>query len=100
MLEFAQWEATILSDDSAFGNYINRTSARRIGLLKVAADKIHPAGNSALLGAKMALFDLPREHGSFSSFLGKVSHVPLNEHPRFQDVYVENMGFPAPAVTR
>ncbi|MBX7208252.1 MAG: ASKHA domain-containing protein [Verrucomicrobiaceae bacterium] len=78
----------------AFGNYINRTSARRIGLLNVAADRIRPVGNSALLGAKMALFDLPREDGSFTALLGKVRHVPLNEHPRFQDVYVDNMGFP------
>ncbi len=60
-----QWGAT--ADDltqvflaGAFGNYINHTSARRIGLLDFAADKVRPAGNTALLGAKLALFSLPR----------------------------------------
>ena len=42
----------------AFGNYINYASARRIGLLDFPAEKIQPAGNTALLGAKLALFDL------------------------------------------
>lgn len=77
----------------AFGNYISRSSARRIGLLKFPLEKIHPVGNSALLGAKMALFDLPQEGGAYESLLQRIRHVPLNEHPQFQDVYAENMGF-------
>ena len=80
----------------AFGNYINRESARRIGLLKFPLEKILPVGNSALLGAKIALFDLARDDGSSSAVLRRTRHLSLNEHPRFQDVYVENMGFPAP----
>ncbi len=78
----------------AFGNYIRRDGARRIGLLKFPGEKIRPVGNSALLGAKIALFDLPREKGLHNELLERVRHVQLNEHPRFQDVYVDNMGFP------
>ncbi len=78
----------------AFGNYIDRTSARRIGLLKFSDSKVQPVGNSALLGAKMALFDLGSSDGAYTDLLAKVSHVSLNEHPEFQDVYVDNMGFP------
>lgn len=78
----------------AFGNYISRASARRIGLLKFSAGRVMPVGNSALLGAKLALFGLPEDDGSYSELLSRIRHVPLNEHPRFQDVYVENMGFP------
>ena len=97
-----QWGTTLnglhaLHLAGAFGNYINRTSAQRIGLLKAPSDLVHPAGNTALLGAKMALFDLPHEDGSFTELLAKVQHVSLNEHPRFQDVYVESMGFPRSA---
>ncbi|MGC9329298.1 MAG: ASKHA domain-containing protein, partial [Candidatus Hinthialibacter sp.] len=40
----------------AFGNTINSVSARRIGLFDCPMDRVRPAGNTALLGAKMALF--------------------------------------------
>lgn len=78
----------------AFGNYINIASARRIGLLELPADRLQPAGNTALRGAKLALFDLPKTGGEYPDLLRKVRHVPLNEHPRFQDVFVECLSFP------
>lgn len=78
----------------AFGNYISRASARRIGLLTFPLEKIQPVGNSALLGAKMALFDLPRHGGAYPEILRLAEHVHLNEHPLFQDIYAEHMGFP------
>jgi uncharacterized 2Fe-2S/4Fe-4S cluster protein (DUF4445 family) len=79
----------------AFGNYINYTSARRIGLLQFPQDKVQPAGNTALLGAKLALFSLGKQDGSHPELLAKVRHVSLNEDPRFQEVFVEEMAFPA-----
>jgi len=78
----------------AFGNYINRASARRIGLLDFPREKVHPAGNTALLGAKLALFALPEQDGSCAELRSKIAHVPLNEDPQFQDVYVDEMAFP------
>lgn len=75
----------------AFGNYIDTASARRIGLLQFASQQIHPAGNTALLGAKMALFADP---AVFNALAQRITHVSLNELPEFQDVYVEEMGFP------
>lgn len=72
----------------AFGNYLNRASARRIGLLDFSPDAVEPAGNTALLGAKIALFretfDMP----------GKVEHIPLGSDPAFQEKYVDAMTFP------
>ena len=79
----------------AFGNYINYTSARRIGLLDFPQEKVQPAGNTALLGAKLALFDLGRQDGAYPEILAKVRHVSLNEDAHFQEVFVEEMGFPA-----
>lgn len=76
----------------AFGNYINLASARRIGLLPPAPEHVIPAGNAALRGAKMALF---REELLFTDILRKVEHVALNEDPSFQDLFVEQMLFPA-----
>lgn len=78
----------------AFGNYINQTNARRIGLLEFPADKIVSAGNTALLGAKLALFSLPGIDFSYPEILGRTRHVSLNEVPGFQEIYAEEMAFP------
>jgi uncharacterized 2Fe-2S/4Fe-4S cluster protein (DUF4445 family) len=94
-----QWGAT--KDDlglvflaGAFGNYINQASARRIGLLDLPAEKVMPAGNTALLGAKLALFSLSEHDGAYPEILGKVKHVSLNEDAQFQETFVEEMVFP------
>jgi uncharacterized 2Fe-2S/4Fe-4S cluster protein (DUF4445 family) len=79
----------------AFGNYINQASARRIGLLDFPPEKVQPAGNTALLGAKLALFNLPFENGSYADITAKTRHLSLHEDHSFQDVYVEEMPFPA-----
>lgn len=78
----------------AFGNYINQGSARRIGLLDFPAEKVRAAGNTALLGAKLALFECGND-ADYSALLRKMQHVSLNEDPRFQEVFAENMPFPA-----
>ncbi len=79
----------------AFGNYISKESARRIGLLEFPANTIQPAGNTALLGAKMALFQPEAEATLFPAILGKTEHISLSADPRFMDIYVEEMGFPS-----
>jgi uncharacterized 2Fe-2S/4Fe-4S cluster protein (DUF4445 family) len=79
----------------AFGNYVNRDSARRIGLLNLPAEKVVPAGNTALLGAKLALCHLPVEPGDYTALRARVRHISLHEDPRFLDAYVEEMAFPA-----
>lgn len=84
----------------AFGNYINRASARRIGLINLPPEKVKPAGNTALLGAKVALFSIDGEKGSYSDLRSRIQHVPLNTDPHFQDVFVEEMGFPPPEEQR
>lgn len=78
----------------AFGNYINRASAQRIGLLNFPLDIIHPAGNTALLGAKMALF-APDERELYARIRSRMRHVGLNEDQRFMDTFVEEMQFPS-----
>ena len=64
--------------------------ARRIGLLRFDLDRIVPAGNTALLGAKRALFE---DADVWESIRQRVEHVALNEDPEFQDVYAEEMKF-------
>ena len=84
-------ELTKLYLAGAFGNYINLTSARRIGLLEAPPERVEPAGNTALLGTKQALF-LPDEDFAFIRRL--VRHVPLGSDARFQETFVEKMAFP------
>jgi uncharacterized 2Fe-2S/4Fe-4S cluster protein (DUF4445 family) len=77
----------------AFGNYINRASARRIGLIDAPVDKIRPAGNTALLGAKMALYASDRDD-DFRHIRSRVEHVSLATDPEFQDIFVNETSFP------
>jgi len=76
----------------AFGNYINRASAQRIGLLRLPIQRIAPAGNTALLGAKRALFE---DATGWDALAQRIEHVALNEDTEFQDIYAEEMRFPA-----
>lgn len=96
-----QWGAklediTKLYLSGAFGNYINRTSARKIGLLKFPREKVVPSGNTALLGAKLALFTGDGDKGAYADIRRKIKHVGLSSDPQFQDIYVEEMSFPTP----
>jgi uncharacterized 2Fe-2S/4Fe-4S cluster protein (DUF4445 family) len=79
----------------AFGNYVDRASARRIGLIDFPPERVQPAGNTALLGAKLALFSLNGEAEAYAPLRGKIEHVPLSADPAFQEIYVEEMSFPA-----
>jgi uncharacterized 2Fe-2S/4Fe-4S cluster protein (DUF4445 family) len=76
----------------AFGNYINRESATRIGLVPIAPNKVIQAGNTALLGAKLALF--PEYRAEFDSLQRQIQHVPLNERADFQENFLEQIQFP------
>jgi len=78
----------------AFGNYINRSSAERIGLIHFPPEQVTPAGNTALLGAKRALFRPENEDGSYAMLRKKIEHLTLSSVPEFQDIYVDEMFFP------
>jgi uncharacterized 2Fe-2S/4Fe-4S cluster protein (DUF4445 family) len=87
-------ELTRLYLAGAFGNYIDRASAQRIGLIDFPPETVEAAGNTALLGAKLALFSLDSEDGSYAGLRRCVEHVALNADPSFQDVFVEELAFP------
>ena len=77
----------------AFGNYIRRSSALRIGLLPaVEAERIRFVGNAAAAGAQMILIsrqcrDQARE------LARKIEYVEIAHEPGFQDVYADSMLF-------
>ncbi len=78
----------------AFGNFIRRSNAKRIGLIpNLPADRIKFIGNAASSGAKLALLsrDLEKEVETISNF---VEHVELSTNMDFQDEFAEAMFFP------
>ncbi|MCS6777987.1 MAG: ASKHA domain-containing protein [Chloroherpetonaceae bacterium] len=79
----------------AFGNYVDRNSARRIGLLDFPAEIVVPAGNTALLGAKIFLFTPLERVEDLTGLSGRIQHISLSADPDFQEIYVQEMMFPA-----
>jgi uncharacterized 2Fe-2S/4Fe-4S cluster protein (DUF4445 family) len=78
----------------AFGNYINRASARRIGLWSFAPESVQASGNTALLGAKIALFT-PESELAYESLRARVKHVGLSHDAKFEDSYIDCLRFPS-----
>ena len=75
----------------AFGNTVDPASAARIGLLPLPVERIVPAGNTALLGAKRALFE---DAAAWDDLAASIEHVALDEDPSFESVFAEEMRFP------
>ncbi len=78
----------------AFGNYVDCKSARRIGMIEFPDDRIEPAGNTALLGAKLALFEADSQAHEFSQVRARIEHVSLAADPDFEDIFVNETRFP------
>ncbi len=71
-----------------FGNFLNIENVIRTGLIECNEEKIVKFGNTALIGAKMFLF----ENEQFTQkILDKTTHINLEGDPNFQDIYVEKM---------
>ena len=77
-----------------FGNFIRRNNACRIGLLPdIPHDKISFIGNSASLGAKLALMSLT-ERAYAEQLRKETEHMSLSHDPEFQMEFAEAMMFP------
>jgi len=77
----------------AFGNYIQRKSAMRIGLLpEVPLERIHFVGNAASVGARMVL--LSRHCRALAGQLArKIEYVEIAGEPQFQMIFAESILF-------
>ena len=78
----------------AFGNFIRRSNARRIGLLpQIPCERIHFIGNAASLGARLALLSAD-ERERAERLRGGTEHVDLSLDPEFQTEFGMAMMFP------
>jgi uncharacterized 2Fe-2S/4Fe-4S cluster protein (DUF4445 family) len=77
----------------AFGNYIRRESALRIGLLpNVAIDRIQSVGNAASSGAQMALVS-SRWRKMAADLAAKIEYIEIAHDPLFQSTFADSMQF-------
>ena len=71
-----------------FGNFLNIENVIRTGLIECESEKIIKLGNTALMGAKMFLFETEE---LVNNILKITSHINLEGDPGFQDIYIEKM---------
>jgi uncharacterized 2Fe-2S/4Fe-4S cluster protein (DUF4445 family) len=71
-----------------FGNFLNLKHVIQTGLIETFEEKIVKMGNTALIGAKMFLFE---DEAYIQNILNKTSHINLEGDPDFQDIYVDKL---------
>jgi uncharacterized 2Fe-2S/4Fe-4S cluster protein (DUF4445 family) len=77
----------------AFGNYIRKESALRLGLLPdVPAERIHFVGNAAASGAQMILTS-SRLRELACDLARKIQYIEIAHEPEFQSVFADSMLF-------
>ena len=82
----------------AFGNFIRRRNARRIGMLPaIPSSRIRYIGNAASFGAKRILLS-SREKSRAELAARGTEHVDLSMDPEFQEEFGSAMVFPGPEV--
>jgi uncharacterized 2Fe-2S/4Fe-4S cluster protein (DUF4445 family) len=78
----------------AFGNYIRKRSAQRIGLLPpIPGERIRFVGNAASTGAKMALLSRTVREDA-DRIRRTTKHLELAALPEFMNTFMEHMLFP------
>jgi uncharacterized 2Fe-2S/4Fe-4S cluster protein (DUF4445 family) len=77
----------------AFGNYIRRESALRIGLLPtIQAERIHFVGNAASSGAQMLLVS-QKCRKLAKNLARKIQYIEIANEPGFTDTFADCMSF-------
>ncbi|MDD4870520.1 MAG: ASKHA domain-containing protein [Kiritimatiellae bacterium] len=78
----------------AFGNFIRRNNARRIGMLPpIPCERIRFMGNTASFGAKMVLLSMAEEEHA-ARITRATRHFDLSLDPEFQNEFSSAMLFP------
>lgn len=73
-----------------FGSYLNLEHVVETGMIETDSEKIHKMGNTALIGAKIFLFD---NDNLEKEILKKTKHIHLETNIDFQNIFVTKMLF-------
>ena len=81
----------------AFGNFVDKRSALGIGMLPptIPPDRILGVGNAAGQGSRMTLLSKSVRRRA-ERLARRIEYFELSKHPRFEDVFIESMGFEPP----
>lgn len=78
----------------AFGNYIRKASARRLGLVPaIDPERIHLVGNAAGVGARLALLDRDVRQRA-RELAERAEYVELATRPDYQATFMDMLSFP------
>jgi uncharacterized 2Fe-2S/4Fe-4S cluster protein (DUF4445 family) len=91
-IETSQIEQVYLA--GAFGNFIDKRSALGIGMLPptIPPDRIAGVGNAAGQGSRMTLLSKSIRRRA-ETLARRIEYFELSKHPRFEEVFIESMGF-------
>ena len=91
-MDFEELDRVLLA--GAFGNYMDRRSALRIGLLPpVEEERVLGLGNAASTGAGMMLVSVDQRRRALE-LARKISYVELAGDGRFRELFVDCLAFP------
>lgn len=81
----------------AFGNFVDKRSALGIGMLppSIPPDRILGVGNAAGQGSRMTLLSKSIRRRA-EALARRVEYFELSKHPRFEEIFIESMGFERP----
>lgn len=78
----------------AFGSYIDKTEALRLGMFPdCALEKVSSVGNAAGDGARLALLDRDKRRQA-ETLARQVEYVELSSDPDFQDAFIAALSIP------
>lgn len=81
----------------AFGTFIDRENARRVGLVpQVPLSRVRSVGNAAGVGARLALVS-KRERREEERIARTTEHVQLSGLDEFEKMFAHAMKFPEPS---
>ncbi len=80
-----------------FGHFLNIRNVIKTGLIEAPEEKIVKMGNTALIGAKMFLFDNQNQK---DHILKITRHINLEGDPGFQDCYIDKLMLSCPDTER
>jgi len=87
-LQISMYDVEKVFIAGGFGNFLNIQNVIRTGLIECEEEKIIKLGNTALIGAKMFLFE---DENFTQKILAKTSHINLEGDASFQDIYIEKV---------
>ena len=90
-IEISDIEEVLIA--GAFGSYLNKFNAQRIGLIPdIPADRVKFVGNAASLGAKKFLVSKKAQKEA-EKIIDFAEYIELSSQSDFQDIFAESMLF-------